>query len=294
MMIVAGKLLARTPYHQDPNDPEDKFEYWLKSHLLSRQDGYWLADRRDPKPLLRPSWKDHKQEVDWGLSVCRSDFGRFIKADEDRLNLWGYWKTVFGEREETVRINSALVAPELSAALLAALQTIDNPYLYRLPDAGSDMEIDHLGFKLIGWVDARTYDRELDEFDPWGGDIQYPPLKPAKFVRDLFQLIEDRECRVWELKTKGVYKEVVWSQVWAREYRQDDESEGERGHRLQASHTFVRELLDKMNMELIVEVNIERGIRRPYYEGSKDDDFRFAPPYFKIFILSADGRTYSL
>ena len=294
MMIVAGKLLARTPYHQDPDDPEDKFEYWLKSHLLSRQDGYWLADRRDPKPLQWPSWKGQKQEDDWSWSVCPSDFSRFLNADNDRLNLWGDWNTVFGQREEKVRINSALVAPQRSAALLAALQTITNPYWCRLPDADSDVEIDDLGFKLKGWVDIRTSDMELDEFDPWGGGIRYPPLKPAKFVRDLFQLKEDRECRVWEHETKGGYNEVLWSQVWADKYRQHDEAESERGYRLQASRIFVNEFLGKMNMELVVVVNIERCIRRSYYEGSKDDNFRHALPYFKIFILSANGQMYSL
>ena len=294
MMIVAGNLLARTPYHQDPDDPEDKFEYWLKSHLLSRQDGYWLADRRDPKPLQWPSWKGQKQEDDWSWSVCPSDFSRFLNADNDRLNLWGDWNTVFGQREEKVRINSALVAPQRSAALLAALQTITNPYWCRLPDADSDVEIDDLGFKLKGWVDIPTSDMELDEFDPWGGGIRYPPLKPAKFVRDLFQLKEDRECRVWEHETKGVYNEVLWSQVWADKYRQHDEAESERGYRLQASRIFVNEFLGKMNMELVVVVNIERCIRRSYYEGSKDDNFRHALPYFKIFILSANGQMYSL
>lgn len=44
MMTVAGKLLATIPLHQAPDDPNDGFEYWLKWHLLSRQDGNWLAD----------------------------------------------------------------------------------------------------------------------------------------------------------------------------------------------------------------------------------------------------------
>ena len=294
MMIVAGKLLATTPLHQTLDNAEDKFEYWLRGHLLSRQDGYWLADRRDPKPLQWPSWKGKKQEDDWTWSVCRSDFGSFLNADEDRLNLWGYWNTVFDQREETVRIDSALVAPQQSATLLAALQTATNPYWHCLPDAGSDMEIDHLDFKLKGWVDVSNLERELDKFDPWGGDIQYPPLKPAKFVQDLFKLKEDRESRVWVLEAKGVYKEVLWSQVWADEYSKHDDSEGDRGYRLQASSTFVREFLGKINMELIVEVKIERCIRRNYYKGNKDDNIRHTPPYFKFFILSADGRSYSL
>ena len=98
MMIVAGKLLATVPRHQDPNDPDNEFEEWLGRHLLSRQDGYWLADRRDPAPLEWPSWKDERQQDNWRWSVGRSDFGRVLGLGRDKLNLSGYWNTVSGAR----------------------------------------------------------------------------------------------------------------------------------------------------------------------------------------------------
>ena len=294
MMTVAGKLLATVPLHQDPDDSDDEFEYWLRGHLLSRQDGNWLADRRDPTPLEWPSWKNDKQEDDWRWSVGRSDFDHLIGLDEDRLNLWGNWNTVFGDREEKVHIRSALVTSDRSAALLTALQTANSPFDYRIPDAGDDMEIGELGFRLKGWIKARNSEKALDEFDPWAGDIRYPPLKPTKFVCDLLQLKEDREYRVWQLQTEGMLKEVLWSQVWGSNYRKDDESEGEHGYRLQTSRAFVTEFLGKMNMDLIVEVEIERRIRRYRYEESKDDGLGYVQPYFRIFVLKTDGRTYSL
>ena len=294
MMTVAGKLLATIPLHQDPDYSEGEFESWLSQHLLSRQDGYWLADRRDPVPLEWPSWKDEKQEDDWRWSVCRSDFDRLLSPGEDRLNLWGRWNTVFGQREEKVHISSALVSPDRSKSLLRALQTAADPYSYRIPDAGDDMEIDESGFQLKGWVENVSSENALDEFDPWAGTIQYPPLKPAKFVRDLLHLEGDRECRIWQIRTKSVSKEVVWSQVWGSYRRQDNESEGEGGQRLQASKTFVSEFLGKMNMDLIVEVEVKRSIRRNHYERGQDEDIGYVPPYFRIFVLRADGRTYSL
>ena len=294
MMTVAGKLLATIPLHQDPDYSEDEFESWLSQHLLSRQDGYWLADRRDPMPLEWPGWKDEKQEDDWRWSVCRSDFDRLLSSGEDRLNLWGRWNTVFGQREEKIHISSALVTPGRSASLLRALQTATDPYSYRIPDTGDDMEIGKSGFQLKGWVENADSENTLDKSDPWAGAIQYPPLKPAKFVCDLFHLEGDRECRIWRSRTKSVTKEVIWSQVWGSYRRQDDESEGEGGQRLQVSQTFVTEFLGKMNMDLIVEVEIERSIRRMHYERSRDEDIGYVPPYFRIFVIRADGRTYSL
>ncbi len=299
MMTLAGKLLATVPLHQDPDDPDDEFEYWLRGHLLSRRDDYWLADRRDPTPLEWPSWKNHEQEDNWRWSVGRPDFGRLLGLNEDRLNLWGDWNTVFGRREEKVHISSALVTSNRSAALLRAWQTANNSLdvlIPHIPDPDDirGMEIDESGFRLKGWIKNHNSEKALDKFDPWAGDIRYPPLKPAKFVCDLLQLKEDREHRVWQLQTEGMLKEVLWSQVWSSDSHQQDQSEGEHGQRLQASRAFVTEFLSKVNMDLIVEVKIERRIRRYRYEESSDDDLGYVQPYFRIFVLKADGRTYSL
>ena len=294
MMTVAGKLLAKIPLHQDPAHPYNEFEEWLRGHLLSRQDGSWLADRRDPAPLEWPSWKNEKQEDDWRWSVCRLDFERVLGLDEDRLNLWGKWNTTSGQREERANISSALVTSDRSFALLRALQTAIDPQAYRIPDAGDDLEIDESDFQLKGWVEDRDFETGRDKFDPWAGAIGDPPLKPAKFVRDLFQLKADKECRVWQIETEGGCKEVLWAQIWGDDYGRYYETEGEHGRRLQASHTFITELLGKVHMDLIVEVQIERCIRRDGYGRSKDDYLEYVSPYYRIFILRADGQTYSL
>ena len=48
MMIIAGRLLASVPLHRNPDWPEDDFYKWLADHGVTRTDGNWLADRRDP------------------------------------------------------------------------------------------------------------------------------------------------------------------------------------------------------------------------------------------------------
>ena len=229
-----------------------------------------------------------------GWSVGRSDFERALGLGKDKLNLSGRWNTVSKQREETVHIGSALVTADRSFALLRALQTTTDLHAYRIPDAGDELEIDELGFQLRGWVEDRESETGRDEFDPWAGSIGYPPLKPADFVCDLFLLEADRECRSWRLEAEGVQKEVIWSQVWGGEYSRHHDTESERGRRLQASRAFVSEFLGRMNMDLIVEVQIERRILRGRYERSKDDYLEYVPPYTRIFILRADGQTYSL
>lgn len=134
MMTVAGTLLADVPLHQDPDDAEDGFAYWLSRHGLSRGDGNWLADRRDPAPLEWPAWKDEKQEDEWRSSVTREDFERILGLSGSRLNLWGHWSVVSGNHVESIHVSSALVSPERSNALLRALQTASNPHDYRIPE----------------------------------------------------------------------------------------------------------------------------------------------------------------
>ena len=78
MMVVAGRLLATVPVHRDPDYPEVVFDKWLSNHGLTRADGGWLADRRDPDPLERPSWKDDARTDDWRWSLCRDYFDTLL------------------------------------------------------------------------------------------------------------------------------------------------------------------------------------------------------------------------
>jgi hypothetical protein len=294
MMIVAGKWLTAFPLHCDPEYSKNEFEEWLKGHLLSRQDGCWLADRRDPKPLEWPNWKNDKQYEDWQWSVAKTDFDRFLGLGDDRLNLWGHWTMLSGRYEENVHIRSALVTPGRSYALLSALQTATNSRDYLIPNAGNDLEIDKPDFKLIGWVETNYAEKALDQFDPWAGEIRYPAPKPAKFVCDILQLEPDREFRVWQGQSEGALKEVLWSQVWGSCKKEDHEDEGENGQRLQASRAFLTEFLGKMKMDLIVEVEIERRIRHSHNERYKNDGIEYPHPYTKLYLFNSDGKCRSL
>lgn len=108
-------------------------------------------------------------------------------------------------------------------------------------------------------------------------------------------ITSDNEFRVWHSdKEDSISKEIIWSQIWGNYRSNDDESEGDHGWRLQASPIFIEELLNKMNMDLIVKVEIKRSLRHYRYERSTDDGLGYIPPYFRIFIFRSNGRAYSL
>lgn len=292
MMVVAGKLLATTPVHHDPDDSEDGFHNWLSRHDLSRQDGGWLADRRDPIPLERPAWKDEKETDDWRWSIARNDFDRNLIAPDGRMNLWGRWKWISGYREESIHVGSALVSSDRSMALLRALQSVDNPHDYRIPDVEDELQIDFEGFQLKGWIIDRSRDG-VDQQDPWAGTIRYPPPAPAAYVTDLMKLNSDVEHRRWFLQGDGI--DVAWSQLWGHFHeKNDDEMNHESGARFQASFPFIVSLLRELEMDLIVKVEIERRRRYSRWERSNDDDIGFIPPSARLFLIRSDGSISSL
>ncbi len=287
MMVVAGKLLATTPVRYDPDDSEDEFHNWLRRHDLTRRDGSWLADRRDPIPLERPTWKDEKETEDWRWSLARNDFDRTFMATNGRINLWGHWTWVSGHREESVHVYSALVAPDRSMALLRALQSTENKHDYRIPDSDDELQIDFDGFQLKGWIVDRSHDSGLDEQDPWAGAIRYPSPEPAAYIIDLMKLNSDAEHQRWFVQENNT--DVAWSQIWGHfREKDDDETNYERGVRFQASFEFIITLLHELEMDLIVEVEIERHLRYPRWERSNDNDTGFILPSARLFLVKSD------
>ena len=65
MMRVGGDLLSTIPLPVSPVDDYDRFDEWLKRHGLTRTDGRWLADRRDPARFTHPG-VDHPEKIGHG------------------------------------------------------------------------------------------------------------------------------------------------------------------------------------------------------------------------------------
>lgn len=293
MMIVAGKLLAETPTHRDSQyDENDEFAEWLGGHDLSRNDGRWLWDRRDPQPLERPAWQDREKKDDGWRVVTTSDFDEALYAGS-MLNVWGQWTTADSEHEQSVGISSALVSPDKASALLRALGTAKDVHEYAVPSAGSDMEIDKPGFALKGWIVDRSRDQGLDGHDRWAGDIRFPPPMPARYVVDLMNLRTDPDRRFWK-DTEGAV--VMTSRVWGRydESTRQERSNPERGARLQVSLDFVKDVLAKLGRDLIIEVQIDRRRRyQPYRSGVGDDKER-VPTKARLYLVGTDGKFRTL
>ena len=292
MMVVAGRLLATTPTHHDGAwTEEDEFAEWLSSHDLMRNDGRWLADRRDPVPLEGPRWLDRK-EGDPGYGIVTSaDFDEALNK-QATLAVWGSWSFASAEYVQSVRVRSALVAPKRSAALLRAVSTADNVHQYVIPSADYERQIDSAGFVLRGWLVDRGSCGDFDRKDEWSGDVSYPAPAPAAEIVELMAMETCRDGRVWR---DAAMTPVMFSEVWGDVSRRGDDDNAERGNRLRASCDFLTKLLRRLDRDLIVEVQIERRRRRSRWRSDRrgEDDER-TPTRARVYILTGDGHLSAL
>lgn len=291
MLAVAAKLLKEMPVVHSYDWEENEWLAWLHRHCLTRTDGRWLADRRDPAPLLRRTWIDEKKSDDWRWEITSKDFldALLLKRDgETWLNVNSSWYDNDNDGEESFYISSALVSPTTSSSLLNALTTCSNPHDYRLPDyQEDDMEIKILSFELQGWIYRGSQEKRLDEFDPYSGDISYPPHQIGESFVEKFGLMSDLEQREWYFSNET--RPSLICELWSEKISGYKDDPTRHGNRLTASLTFLKKLCSDLELDLIIEVQIRRNYLSKSYNRRQNDGIEYPLPYCKIYILSANG-----
>jgi hypothetical protein len=285
LMVAAGKLLASRPTHQD-HEGTSRFVEWLQLHLLTRDDGRWLSDRRDPVPADVGEALPEASSEDWPYSVTAAELRAVLAPRDGELVVWGFWTNGRDPKDRDVRLSSALVAPEEATSLLRSLQTVDNPRDFRLPDAcDSDAEFTEPPFVLKGWIEATDRSVRFDEFDPWAASIPYPPRAPAAFIVSELGLTPDEMGRVWRLAGREAMRAEIWSTGRDRQGYAADE-----GDRVVVQTDALREMLQTLGRDLIVKVQIDH--RRTRDRG--DGELEYLYPYFRVFLVRSDGAIHSV
>lgn len=288
MMIAAGQLLATEQTYQHPEYRDNDFTEWLSGHNLTRKNGRWLWDRRDPEPLMKSSWSARDKDHTDYCQVTDGDIEEALCAHSG-LNLWGHWTEANTNQEQSVSIYSALVTPAKSEALLRALSTIKDVHDYAIPSTDSHMEIDTSGFELKGWITDHTRSSRLDKYDRWSGGVTFPPPRPAGFVIGQMKLESDSDCRIWRDQTASP---VMQSQVWGHfdEAKRHERTNPNRGNRLQAHIPFIASMLSILDRDLIIEVQINKHRRYQPYSSSDEDDNKQNQTRAKLFLLDRKGQ----
>jgi len=291
MMITAGRLLStRSQARPEDGSDQSRFSKWLSRHDIARLDGRWVADRRDPEPANRHDWPKREEADEWLKSISIHDFDRGLYSASGLMTIWGHWSGFEANHSESITVNSALVSTTTSSSLLCAIQTVEHPHDFRIPDAGDELEFDTAPYLLRGWIQVHDHGYGIDKSDPWAGDIGYPAPEPAPFVVDLMSLSTDLDHREWVLPSSSM--PVMRSLTWG--HLQDNESVQASGVRLEATASFVIELLKSVDKDLVVEVEVERSTRHKNYREPNEDELRYIQPSKRIFIFKSDGTVRTL
>lgn len=288
MFCVAGQLLQEKQIVIDEYH-ENLWEDWLKGHILTRKDGSWLADRRDPIPYSCRWRKDDTYNSDWRWEVNIADFDNVLwlagKKDSEMV-VWGSWQISNGYSwYESISISSALVSQNTSLALLRALQTCTDPYNYHIPWVKDESEIHEEGYRMEGWVLYHEKEGKLDAQDPLSGDIPYPPFAPSPEITKIMQLDKSTDECFW--RRKGDNSIVMQSEIWGTWTKEERALNPAYGLRLIAKINFILEMLVRLERDLIIKVKIQR-------DSTLKKEHNYVLPYTRIFVLKSSGTLHTL
>lgn len=292
LMLVAAVLLEERPVRRRADEATDEFQEWLADYLLTRADGKWLADRRDPRLVQDPPPADGYGDTPWCWNVTSDHLDQKLVSDDGLIVLWGDW--IGGEQgyQETVAVRSALVPQAGAEALVAALQTAPELGRFSLPRAGDteDMEVlESERLKLTGWVTSGSVAARLDESDPWAEGITYPGPAPADDMIEKLALAESAHGGTWSLKPDGLLRSETWThtQGYARE------AETVPGSRLSGDRVFVKRMLEVHPEDrLLLSVEVRRW--PPRHRRDQKGFQSYLLPYARYYLMGADGVAHAL
>lgn len=312
MMIVAARLLKTHSVGKSSYSIKNDFDEWLERYLLTRKDGKWAADRRDPQLTKAPPAPERYGDKDWRWQVTAEHLDSLMQTDEGLLVVAGDWTSSLSEVEESVSVTSALAPKSTAAALLCAAQTSSNPHDYffqfdedQVTPSDDDDEDRHSNegaasqpnsearqdgqFRLRRWKSDRGESHGIDEYDPWGERVRVPGDEPSAATIAVMELRSVDDERKWVTKSGGLLRSETWTQTEGH----GREQETTPGTRLSADRAFLRELLAAHPEHwLVVGLTLRR--RGSRYRADDDESSLHVAPYVRYYLVQEDGIARTL
>jgi len=302
MWCSLGSLMSNHALSKPKYDDGDygTLPAFLRHESLT-QPPLWSSDIRTPPPLEQmfiapPDLPPNE----WVKVINEDDFKQVLglfNADS-KLTVDCYFNIVSENHRSTMRVSSALVNVETGISLVKALQTSDDSHDYRLPPAKHDFEIDDGEYQLIGWLNDNEGDTRIDEKDTFSNGIGIIKMSPADNVISSLGLNRNNSAPIsWTQKKteKDAFIYEAWSDLdqYSRkgEYIYGDTVYSD-GYRLKASIDTLKEYLEIVKFDLIVEIEITK---REVKNGntSYDQKSKKESRYSRIYLLRATGEIYT-
>jgi hypothetical protein len=221
-----------------------------------------------------------------------------LASDDSSLIVDSYHDIRTSKHRSSVRISSSLVSPDTGLSLIRALQTSDDSHDYRLPPAGHEFEIDDGPFLLRGWLSEHSGDARLDEKDMFNHGVRLIESTPSVNVVERLKLCRSDSYPVsWLDSCNGdkVFHYETWGDV-RDDARQREYIYGEdvlsNGHRLKISLHHLKQYLDKVGFDLILEVEITRRVTKDGITEYNEESEKEAR-YSRLYLLRRTGEIFT-
>lgn len=303
MMIVAARLLKTHPVGKADHSNENDFNDWIEPRLLTRKDGKWVADRRDPQLTKVPPQPEKYGDRDWRWQVTADYLDSLMETDEGLQVVAGDWESGSNEYIESISVTSGLVPKVSAAAFLCAAQASSNTHNYFFQFDEDEEEDESNGdapqltsgvrqnnpFKLRRWKSDRGEFYGVDEYDPWGEQVRVPGDEPNTATISAMDLSSVGDGRKWVTKSGALLRSEAWTQLNGYGH----ERETIPGTRLSADRSFLKELLSSNpGYCLVVSLSLRR--RAPRYNSDNDEHISYPPPYVRYYLIEEDGIARTL
>ncbi|MBG3876431.1 hypothetical protein FVW20_05155 [Desulfovibrio oxamicus] len=266
MWCAAGELLKTEPLSECDRDDWDSLHARIERAMVT-EPPLWSADILSPVPRVLANWAANSDGLfEWVEGVTEADHRAELLPEDmpDYMIVGGELERRARDRIEIIRIASALVTPEGGGSLLRALQTMDDPWSYKLPDEDEDHEIDEAPYRLLGWLLKSYRDAACDEKDPFRG---YASLINASPGRRVVKAMGLRRDPTWQAQWLGSSDQspMFIYQVWGDREKDDERVSLEfaaAGWRLLAHKQQVQKYLRQEGLDIIAEVEVLRSGRK--------------------------------
>ena len=289
MFLVAGELIDSgleivVPDYDAPDDP---WSEWLM-RFLNPTDGLWVADLRQPVPPWTRLHSKNARRSTW-RDVSDAAFDCEILVDNE-LVVSASLDNSYGDRYESIYVNSALVSPESATSLLVSLQDTATHRSFALPMEDSHHEIDEQGFKMLGWLQEIYPERAgLDQHDPISRITLHTIVPGRFFQRDLTVVHSTDEWITGRHPLLDIVRVLRWSDE-PTDRPTHSRPRYTKGQQTLIGSSELVNFLSSIDKELILEVIVSRNFES---SGRKFDDQEEEERYdlgtARIYLLRRNG-----
>lgn len=284
MFIIAGELLKNNPLYinRDFDDSQNPYLSWLEDKFVKRDDGFFLIDGRTEMPFRTPQWIRNRINDEWLINVDEQYLNESLFVDDD-ICVAGFWEYQSHEYRETIMVKSALIEREYVSSLLSTLNDM-SPHDYYLGNNDHFYDEDNYPFLMKEWIVQRDVMPDLDKYDPWSIGTAYPDYEIDKPYLDILRIKPNKLGTIWTNIDNDM--PVAFIQNWVENFGHYGEIDFTPSHRLMAKEKVLRQLCDKSNKALVLNIKIDRKRTRDRYSSTEESD-RHSFHFFKV--ISADG-----